>query len=276
MRRKKKMNAINNHNLMSHMMFLPPSPTPPSSRPPDGKLDLPILRFTPTAWAKLLYFCHRGNTEIGGFGLSRCDDLLLVEDFLTVKQGVSSVTVSFDDAAVADLFDAQVDAGRKPQEFFRIWCHTHPGNSPLPSTVDEATFQRVFGGCDWAVLFVLARDGSTYARLRFSSGPGGELLIPVQVEFRLPFGGSDHAGWEAEYQANVHPEERVWDLGRPATLAQPQRPPVAMLAERPGARPAEDLLAELELMEPAERQQVLDELSLRPDLWGEEESVLYG
>ena len=46
-------------------------------------------------------------------------------------------SVSFDDEAVADLFDTQVDAGRKPEQFARVWLHSHPGDSPRPSNTDE-------------------------------------------------------------------------------------------------------------------------------------------
>ena len=84
----------------------------------------PSLRFTPYAWAKLQWFCHYGETEIGGFGVTAADAPLLVEDFVTVKQAVSCVSVSFDDEAVADFFDAQVDAGRRPEQFARTWCHS--------------------------------------------------------------------------------------------------------------------------------------------------------
>jgi hypothetical protein len=38
---------------------------------------------------------------------------------------------------------------------------------------------------------------------------------------------------------------------------------------------SDDLLEDLEAMEPEERRLVLDELAARPDLWGEEE-LLYG
>src|ERR1043165_8792121 len=65
----------------------------------------PSLRFNPFAWAKLLYLRDRGDTEIGGFGLSAADDPLLVVDIVTVKQRCTPVTVAFDDSAVADLFD---------------------------------------------------------------------------------------------------------------------------------------------------------------------------
>ena len=71
----------------------------------------PILRFCPTAWAKLLFFRDRGQTEIGGFAITQPDDLLYVVDFATVKQEVSIASVAFDDQAVADFFDTQVQLG---------------------------------------------------------------------------------------------------------------------------------------------------------------------
>ena len=167
---------------------------------------IPFLRFTPYAWAKLHWFCHHGGTEIGGFGITPADDLLLIEDFVTVHQSASVVHVAFDDDAVADFFDQQVDAGLTPQRFARIWLHTHPGSSPYPSGQDEETFSRVFGSCDWAVMFILAREGKSYARLRFNIGPGGQSEIPVQTDFDLPFTGSDHDKWLEEYKANVKVE----------------------------------------------------------------------
>lgn len=171
--------------------------------PPD--VD-PVLRFTPVAWAKLQFFCHRGDTEIGGFGVACADDLLVVEDFVTVTQRASFVGVSFDDEAVADHFDSQVTAGRRPEQFARIWCHTHPGDCPRPSGVDEETFARVFGQCEWAVMFILARQGQTYARLQFNVGPRGAVRVPVTVDYSRPFGPSDHDDWELEYGENVHVE----------------------------------------------------------------------
>src|SRR5690242_14104510 len=115
----------------------------------------PVLRFTPTAWAKLLRLRDLGETEVGGFGISAPDDLLLIEDVRLVCQICAVVSVKFDDLAVADFFDEQVDEGRRPEQFARIWVHTHPGDSPQPSGVDEQTFARCFGQSDWAVMFIL-------------------------------------------------------------------------------------------------------------------------
>jgi hypothetical protein len=165
------------------------------------------LRFSPTAWAKLLFLRDAGDTEIGGFGISAKDDLLLVEDIELVAQECTWVHVAFDDDAVADFFDRQVIAGRRPEEFARIWIHTHPGRSPEPSGTDEATFERVFGRSDWAVMFILARGGDTYARLRYNVGPGAEVNLPVEIEYGQPFAGSDVAAWQADYESNVRVPE---------------------------------------------------------------------
>jgi hypothetical protein len=174
------------------------------------------LFFAPLAWLKLQWFCHQGDTEVGGFGLSADHNPLYVEDFVTVRQRVTSVSVQFDDDAVADLFDLLVDRGLQPQRFARLWVHTHPGASPLPSGPDEDTFARRFGACDWAVMFIVSRTGQTYARLAFSPGPGGQLLLPVAVHWAawpdaLTQTGSLDAcieQWRQEFAANIQPLPR--------------------------------------------------------------------
>ena len=256
----------------------PEQKQPQKQSPPPRRLTVqrpsPVLRFSPTAWAKLLYFRDRQETEIGGFAVTAAEDLLRVEEFVAVKQDVSVASVSFDDQAVADFFEAQVDAGRRPEQFARIWLHTHPGGSPQPSATDEETFARVFGSCQWALMFVLARGGKTYARMRFNMGPGGNIVIPVDVDFAAPFGPSQRDAWEAEYKANINAgrwslldaqDDFGRDLGRdfgaPSDLTRRSIP--------------DDWLEELEAMEPAERQLIMDELAGRPDLWGDREEVSY-
>jgi proteasome lid subunit RPN8/RPN11 len=168
------------------------------------------LRLTAYAWAKLLTLRDLGETEVGGFGVSRRGDLLLVEDVQLVRQVCTPVTVKFNDQSVADYFDGQVDEGRIPEEFGRIWIHTHPGDSPFPSATDEETFDRCFGSADWAVMFIVARGGATYARLRFGGDPGGNFVLPVQIDFQASFPASDHSAWEAEYLDCVSIEVDSW------------------------------------------------------------------
>jgi len=167
----------------------------------------PSLRLSPTAWAKLLFLRDVGDTEVGGFGISAADDLLYVEEIELVRQRCTVASVAFDDNAVADYFDRQIDAGRKPEQIARLWLHTHPGTDAHPSPTDEETFARVFGRTDWAVMFILAQGGQTYARMQFHVGPGGSLILPVEVDYRRPFLGSDHTAWLHAYKANVEVEK---------------------------------------------------------------------
>lgn len=180
-----------------------PVPSPPR----------PALRFSPAAWVKLLYLRDRGRTEVGGFGLSPADDLLYVEDVRLVRQHTSVVSVRFKDAAVADYFDEQTAAGRRPEQFARVWIHTHPGGCPRPSGTEEETFARVFGRSDWAVMFILAAGGPRYARLQFRAGVGRVLRLPVRVDWRRPFAAADHAACERKYHECVRPEPVAspWD-----------------------------------------------------------------
>ncbi len=55
-------------------------------------------------------------------------------------------------------------------------------------------------------MFILAKSGKTYARLRFNTGPGGHMQIPVEVDYQQPFAASDHEAWKQEYTANVQAE----------------------------------------------------------------------
>jgi hypothetical protein len=175
--------------------------------------------FSSLAWLKLQWFCHAGHTEVGGFAISAENNPLYVEDLITVKQYVTPVSVRFDDVAVAELFDDLVDRGIPVSRFARLWVHTHPGDSALPSAVDEETFARTFGSCDWAVMFIVSRTGQTYARLSFAAGPGGEMLLPTVVQWGDWPGGLTRIGsldrqvekWQREYEANVQmvPELQV-------------------------------------------------------------------
>jgi proteasome lid subunit RPN8/RPN11 len=128
-----------------------------------------------------------------------------------VKQQASPVTVALDDAAVADYMDACVDAGLTPERCLRIWCHTHPGSSPEPSGTDEHTFARVFGACQWAVMFIVSRTAATFARLSFHVGPVAAIDVPVVVDWKSwPADLADRAAtqllasWQDEHRANIH------------------------------------------------------------------------
>jgi len=218
-----------------------------------------VLRFSPTAWGKLIFFRDHGDTEIGGFGITQEDDLLFIHDFITVKQKASIVSIAFEDEAVADFFDDQVDAGRKPEQFSRIWLHTHPGESPQPSEVDEETFRRAFGACEWAVMFVLGQGGKTYVRLRFNVGPGGDLELPVKVDYRAPFASSNNKVWETEYKSNIIEDCSCLDFKRGQ---ESESRDMSAFHSLPDC-----WKKDLELMKPEERGLIMDELFSELELW---------
>ena len=240
----------------------------------------PSLRFTPTAWAKLLYMRDVTDNEVGGFGITDADDLLFVTDFALVKQKVTCVSISFEDESVADLFEDQVEAGRRPEQFARIWLHTHPGNSPEPSCTDESTFKRVFGSCDWSIMAIVAQEGATYARLRFNAGPGGEVKIPIFIDYNCPFDAANLKDWKKQYLANVV-EDDIFNLKPKSKKSKNNSLKEADVfggndLESFGSLTYPDLLSEIDSMDPIEREYFMDELAARSDFWNENESeVVY-
>jgi proteasome lid subunit RPN8/RPN11 len=233
-----------------------------------SKSSQPVLRFSPTAWAKLLHFRDRSENEIGGFGITGPDDLLFIADFMTVKQEVTPVSIKFDDSAVADFFDDQVDAGKKPEQFARIWLHTHPGDSAEPSFIDEETFKKVFGNCQWAVMFVLAEDNQAYAKLRFNIGPGGHIRIPVEVNYNRQFGPSEPEKWDAEFEANIEPVTFT-------SFGEEDKHENELVTDLDRLNFPHEFIEGFDRMEPAEKRAVLDELAARTDLWDDEESEVF-
>ena len=220
------------------------------------------------------------DNEVGGFGITEADDLLFVTDFALVKQKVTSVSVSFEDVSVADFFEDQVETGKKPEQFGRIWLHTHPGSSPEPSCTDENTFARVFGSCDWAIMFIVAQDGNTFARLRFNAGPGGEIKIPVCVDYSIEFEAADFEAWTGQYKANVIEDTMFSFIGNEKKAKAHKENEADVFGGtdvfQAAAFSGEDLLEELDMMHPAERQAFMDELAVRSDFWDEYESeVIY-
>jgi proteasome lid subunit RPN8/RPN11 len=217
------------------------------------------------------------DNEVGGFGITEADDLLFVTDFTLVKQKVTAVSVSFEDESVANFFEDQVETGRKPEQFARVWLHSHPGSSPEPSMTDEQTFARVFGSCDWSVMCIVAQDSGTYARLRFNAGPGGEVKIPVCVDYGFEFDAADFEVWKQQYKANVIEDHTFSLTGKSKKDSGKQEDELDIFGNNGFEETfftSQDLLGEIDSMEPMEREIFMEELAIRSDFWDESE-VLY-
>ena len=167
----------------------------------------PVLRFSPPAWSKLLYWQGQGATQIGAFGITLPDDPLLVTDVRLVRQNCAPDFLLIEEASVADYFNEQVILGRHPDHFARVWIRLQAGDQVLPNRTDEDTCRQCFGRTDWMVLCVLGRNDRTWAQLRFHVGPGGFQPLTVSIDFRQPFAASDMPAWEREYRTQVITEK---------------------------------------------------------------------
>ncbi len=162
-----------------------------------------VLRFVPSAWAKILYFQKCGNTEIAGYCVTGTADPLLVTDFRLVKQECTEASFDLDPEDGAEFLEQMTDEGFMPWQCQRILAHTHPGNSPNPSATDEKNFKQVFTSPDWAIMLIVANNGAIYCRLKFNVGPGGTQMLKVEVDFSQEFPAANHEAWEEEYKAKV-------------------------------------------------------------------------
>ena len=170
-----------------------------------------VLRFTPYAYAKILFMRDAGDTEIGGYGISGTDDPMLVTDFCLVKQKCTSISVDLDEEDSINFVERMMDNGIAPWQCQRIWIHTHPGNCPNPSGADEDNFDTNFSLPDCAIFYILANEGKEYVRMRFNVSPGIDVDIRSEVDYSFPFESSNQPEWKKEYEEKVTKEEiKMW------------------------------------------------------------------
>lgn len=177
----------------------------------------PTLRFSPYAWAKLIWLRDRGQTEITGFGLGGEQDPLRIEDVILLTQVTTSASVEFEDDAIAEMCDRARAAGIAVNRFRKISIHTHPGNSPTPSSTDETAYKDYFIDHDWSILFILARGGDWYARYRVGRPVPVQMALDVRIDYQGDTRAVDDAAradWDQEYTTYVRP--RAWNQTRSA------------------------------------------------------------
>jgi hypothetical protein len=177
----------------------------PDPQPKTPNFSGDVLWMDPAPWTKYHYLCAKADTEVGFMCRTHPDDPLHIIDIVVVKQESTSVTVDFDDEGLEDYMMANIAAGRSPRDFFRVWAHTHPGDSPHPSGTDEKTNLECFSGADWNVMLILAKGGDTYARLtvRSSSCTMSKILRVTQNHNAWKSAVMDTVAWDAELAANL-------------------------------------------------------------------------
>lgn len=173
------------------------------------------LKFTPYAWSKLLWMRDRGPTEVAGYGVTGTENPLLVTDFILIKQECTAVTFDLDPEDGVEYAEKMTDRGIPPWACQNILIHTHPGDSPSPSGVDEINFAKAFTHPHWAIMFIIAEGGKCSCRLKINVGPGITKELNVSVDWSKPFEGADFEQWDVEYMSKV--EELTFSYNTPAT-----------------------------------------------------------
>jgi hypothetical protein len=253
--------ALPSHPHQSTVAQQPSAPRAAALRFPSA------LCFSASAWLQLQFLCHAGGTEIGAFGISHPENPFYIIGLGLIRQCCTAVTVAFDDGAVADFFDEQIDQGRSPEHFARIWIHTHPGDSAEPSGVDERTFEESFGRCDWAIMFILAKGGDTTCRLRLAANAGGaRLAVDRMLKVRVDWESLDTCpglalveDWWEQYDSLVEEQPDFWTYQ--ATAASSRKRP-------PQGQDEQTMLDWFDSLDPDEQQALLD--STRGDWAGME------
>lgn len=179
---------------------------------PNVKAPANTLRFTPYAYQKLIFMRDIGNTEVAAFGISDDKDYLLIRDIRMVKQKAYSAFVEMTSEGVSEYVNSMIEEGIDNfNQFFRVWIHTHPMESPIPSGQDHETFNETFCNQTWSVMFILGNTGKTFASIQCRPDRSNNSVlfaptpIPVYMDISDPNGliGSSEEAWKEEYEKNV-------------------------------------------------------------------------
>lgn len=166
------------------------------------------LKFTPYAWAKLMYLRNATDNEFGGFGITDDKDLLLVRDIAIIKQEVSSVSFELDPDAHHEYLLEMTEKGYTIDQCMRVWIHTHPGG-PTPSNTDWSNVEEVYSDVDWFVMFING-DSANYCSM-FVNVKGmrveQKLLTCIDWEKDCPAIVLDD--WESEYLEKVEEKQII-------------------------------------------------------------------
>lgn len=169
-----------------------------------NNLPVDCLIFSEEALEKLAWFRDNGAVEVGALCQTREDDPLYVEKLHFVKQESTAGSTEFDEDAQHNLVVDMDEAGVSPENYLRIWVHTHPGSSATPSSTDWETFDEVFGLMPWSIMAILSKSAANSMYCLFRAEDEA-IHIPVVID--TPEVNREE--WEAEYREAIHkPQSR--------------------------------------------------------------------
>jgi hypothetical protein len=124
--------------------------------------------------------------------------------------------VDIEEEDTLKMVEELVGLGYETGEFMRYFIHTHPGQSPQPSTTDEKTYREIFGKMDWSSMIIFAKEGATFCRTQFQAGPGAVIEGDLRVHFSGYFPGVDEeviGSWAATHKDRVTERTYVHTVG---------------------------------------------------------------
>lgn len=134
------------------------------------KLEIPLHIFF-----KLQVWRDLGNTEVTGFFITEKDEPLKVIDAILIESECSGATVDIEAEAIEAMYMEYQKQQIYPDQL-QIWWHTHPGNSPSPSSTDVSTFNDLGSDKTSNVMYILASGNQEYCRVSVSDPKTGFVL----------------------------------------------------------------------------------------------------
>jgi hypothetical protein len=164
------------------------------------------LQLSLTAQRKIMLALDFSKNEVSFYGITDADDNLIVEDLFLPEQTVSTCSVDIDDMSVAKWTCEMAEAGYLPRQLSRVWIHTHP-SGVTPSGTDEATFNKILGLSDVAVMVIVDKAGTIGAWLQINNTIG--LCEPVRCKIPVEIDWTDAADFSVkdfkeEFDAKVN------------------------------------------------------------------------
>ena len=104
--------------------------------------------------------------------------------------------------------------------------------------------------------------------------------IPVYVDYGCEFDAANFELWKQQYQANVIVDDIFKPVEQPKQVTDKPKQETDLLGSKnlgsDSQFSSEDLLSEIDRMEPIEREMFMEELAIKSDFWDEESEAFYG
>ena len=167
------------------------------------------LYFTPSAYQKAMFFLQK-DVEVGAFCITDKDQPNLIIDYIVLKQESTSVSFEFDKDSLENYLNDMVDQDYSPSQCFRIFAHSHPGNSADPSGTDWTTFNQLMGSYPWFGMLIFAKDQSYFAYIKTTQGVGLEANCDIEIDWTQPCEEVDFNFLQKEFDDKVSKKQLNW------------------------------------------------------------------